>query len=379
MRPNAWVALAAAPGAVLSAMLGAVLGVPHAAHAQRPQFGPTIFWDAGLINTPAAFVAPLGGDLSFSFARMTLDSAKALPGIGKSAAYDFSASASLFGHAEVGISVFSGDLNGGLFAKGLVWDQTDGTYRTGMLHWLPSVALGIRNVGTERGLDRFGRTGQAGFNTSPTLYAVATRTVVLAAPEEGTRPRAQLSVSAGIGNGLFVEDGGLGKAYARSSTHGLFGGAQVQFATGRYSSLSLLAEHDAWDVNAGAQAEWRGLRASLYATELGAGSGTAGSVAYRKIVVALGWQTNASALLRGNRMDERIAEIGRQTGQLRADIAASEQRVRALDAQITALKSAEAAGLATERMNLERRLREEQDALKRLQELLKAREAQKKP
>ena len=371
MRPNACFALASA--------LGAVLGVPPAVHAQRPQFGPTIFWDAGLINTPAAFVAPLGGDLSFSFARMTLDSAKALPGIGKSAAYDFSASASLFGHAEVGISVFSGDLKGGLFAKGLVWDQTDGTYRTGMLHWLPSVALGIRNVGTERGLDRFGRTGQAGFNTSPTLYAVATRTVVLAAPEEGTRPRAQLSVSAGIGNGLFVEDGGLGKAYARSSTHGLFGGAQVQFATGRYSSLSLLAEHDAWDVNAGAQAEWRGLRASLYATELGAGSGTAGSVAYRKIVVALGWQTNASALLRGNRMDERIAEIGRQTGQLRADIAASEQRVRALDAQITALKSAEAAGLATERMNLERRLREEQDALKRLQELLKAREAQKKP
>ena len=259
--------------------VGLIALAASSAAAQRPQFGPTIFWDAGLINTPAAYVAPLGGDLSLNFARMALDSTKAAPGSGKAAAYDFSLSASVFGHAEIGISFFSADLKSGLFAKALLWDQTDGIYRTGLIHWIPSFALGIRNLGSEKGLDRLGRTAQAGFSTSPTLYAVATRTIVLAHGENGTRPRAQLSVNAGIGNGLFVEDGGLGKAYAKSAAHGLFGGTQLQFATGRSSSFSLLLEHDAWDVNAGAQVEWRGLRASLYATELGAGTGVQGSQA----------------------------------------------------------------------------------------------------
>jgi hypothetical protein len=53
--------------------------------------------------------------------------------------------------------------------------------------------------------------------------------------------------------------------------------------------------------------------------------------------------------------------------------------VKDLDARLKALQNAQVSGQATERLDLERRLREEQDALKRLQEILKAREAQRKP
>jgi hypothetical protein len=344
---------------------------------QRPQFAPTLSWDAGLINTPAAYVSPLGGDLSLSFSRVGLDSSKGPAALARPAGYDMSLSASAWGRAEVGISLFSADLKSGLFAKGLLWDQTDGIWRSGLMHWLPSIAVGVRNLGSQKELNRLTSTGLTQLNTAPTLYGVATRTFVLVAPAEGIRPRAQLAVSAGYGNGLFKDDGGLKKLYANSATGGVFGGAALQVAAGRFSTISLMAEHDAWDVNLGAQIEVRGLRASLYLLELGAGQGQPGSLAYQKFAVSLGWQTNLSALLRGNRMEQRTAQFAQQSAELRRQIEEGQGRVAALENQLKALLAAAGAGKQSEIEELRRQLREEQDAVRRLQELLKLREAKK--
>jgi hypothetical protein len=350
-------------------------------NAQRPQFAPTLFWDAGLINTPAAYVAPLTGDLALNYARLGLDSTKGGPGFAaKNTIYNVSASVSLYGRAEVGISVFSGDLKAGLFGKYLVWDQTDAIWRTGLLHWLPSVAVGVRNVGSQKQLDRVAETNTGtNFNTAPTFYGVMTRSFVIKPAEEGTRPKVQLALSAGYGNGLFKDDAGLGKSYAKSATGGAFGGAQLQFLTGKYSSISLLAEQDGWDVNAGAQLDIRGIRAAIYMTELGAGSGQRGSLAYSKVALSIGWQTNFSALIRGNRMEQLAERYDQRADELRKQIAAGEARVNAIEAQLKSLQAAAASSSSAERAELEARLREEQAALRRLQEQLKAAVPVKKP
>ncbi|MBI3568645.1 MAG: hypothetical protein HY084_10660 [Gemmatimonadetes bacterium] len=369
-----------AASAALGALGLALVAAPAA--AQRPQFSPTEMWESGLINVPAAWVPPLNGDFALNVARASLDSIRVPQGFAtnyKQPFYHVTASVAFKGRVEAGISFFSTDLANGLFAKALLWDQTDGIWRTGLLHWLPSVAVGVRNVGSESGLDRFGRTGNTGLNTNNTLYGVLTRTMVLGSAMEGPRPRTQLSLTAGMGNGLFSNDNGAGTAYSQSKTFGKFFGGDLQFATSRFSTLSLIAEHDAWDVNVGAQFEWRGVRAGLYVNEVNAGDPKPGTLSYRKVLLSLGWQTNVGALVRGNRMEQVTDEYRREAGDLQSAIAAGEQRVRTLEAQLKALQNSQEADAIAQRADLERRLREEQDAVKRLQELLKQRDAQKKP
>jgi hypothetical protein len=361
-----------------AAWLGAGLLAGAPLCAQEPHFAPTLFWDAGLINTPAAYVSPLGGDLSLNISRLSLDSAKT-PSFQQTASYAFSISASAWERAEFGVTVFGSKLRSGLFAKVVAWQQSDGIWRKGFLHWLPSIAFGVRNIGAENLLNRFGTENIPGLNTAPSLYGVATRTFVLGQGDAGARPASQLSFSAGYGGGLFSHDGGLKTLYAKSATGGAFGGAQLQFATGRFSSLSFMAEHDGWDVNAGAQLEVRGLRASLYLMELGAGQGQPGSAANQKVAFSLGWQTNIEALVRGDRMAARIQKIERDADALRKQIDAGEERVRALDAQLKSILATSASGQAAQIEDLKRQLQEERAAVARLQELLRQREAAKKP
>jgi hypothetical protein len=346
--------------------------------AQQPLFNPTLFWDAGLVNTPAAYVSPLPADFSLNFTRLSLDDSKSTS-FGKSAGYDFDVSVSAWSRADIGISLFGSSLKAGLFAKVLAWDQRDGIWRTGWRHWMPSIAFGVRNLGTETTLNRFGQENFSGVKTAPSFYGVATRTLVLKAGDEGARPAIQLGVSAGVGSGLFSNDGGLGYAYSNSKTGGIFGGAQLQFATGRYSSLSLVAEHDGWDINAGAQLEVRGLRASVYLMELDAGQGKTGSASFQKVAFSLGWQTNLLTLVRGNQMEARTLEYERAADALKQQIQAGEARVQALEAQLRSLQATTASGQSTAIDDLRRQLQEERDAVARLQELLKQRAAVKKP
>ena len=353
--------------------IAALGGAPAAASAQRPVYLPTLYWETGLIDTPTAWVSPLGGDLSFAGTRLAFDSTGST---GARPGYNGSLAASLWGRAEAGVSFFTSDLKAALFAKTLLWDQQDGEFRTGAAHWLPSIAVGVRNAGPTQGVDRFARPGTSITGTSPTVYAVATRTMVLAPPAPGrTLPRAQLGLSLGAGNGLFRENGGLGSAYARHATGGVFGGAKLDVAVGRFSTVSLLAEHNAWDLNVGAALELRGVRLGLALTELGAGAPLAelpGSVAYRKVALTVGWQTNARALFRGDRMRQAITATERAQAELRDAIAAGTARVEQLERQLRELTGRTAAERDTQKAELERLLQEELAALRRLQERLKA-------
>ena len=375
---------AAAPVVVLTL---ALLVLPGSLGAQRPTFGPTLFWESGLINAPAAYVAPLGGDVTVNYSRLSLDSASLPSGGSTGSNYNLSMMASLWGRAEVGLSIFSGDIKSGLFGKAMLWDQTKGIWRGGLLHWLPSVAVGVRNIGGETSLNRLALSGSARPTTAPTLYGVATRTMVLAdAPDEQqARPQAQLSLTAGYGTGLFKDDGGLGKLYASSATGGVFGGVSLDIATGGYSNVSLMVEHDAWAVNAGVRAEWRGIRVSIYQTEISATTpppvapGTFGTYASKKLAVAVGWEANVLTLIRGNGLERRTARLARQQDDLVRDAQLAQQRIDQIESQIKALQAVASEQKNAERAELERRLREEQAALKQLQETIKAREPVKKP
>jgi hypothetical protein len=352
---------------------GALL-VPAILTAQRPTFAPTVFWESGLINAPAAYIAPLSGDLSFSMIWMSnakgreAASSRRLDGN-----YNLSVGASLLGRAEVGISIFTSDLKNGLFGKVMLWDQTDGIWRKGTLHWLPSMAVGVRNLGTNKSLDRYTNTNTGGqFNTAPTFYGVATRSFVLSAGERADRPKSQLSVTGGWGNGLFSDDGGFGEAYG-SGTGGVFGGASLDFAAGRYSTVSLIAEHDAWTANFGVRADLTGVRlAAMYvgggkvnpATGIDLGSGG--------MTISIGWQTNVLALIRGNRLEATTQRMNAEQASLDQQVKVSQQRIDVLEGQIDAARAIATSEKAAERAELERRLKDEQEALKRLQEMVKA-------
>lgn len=356
-----------------AALLTAALTMPAA--AQRATFTPTLYWDSGLIDTPAAWVSPLGSDITFHVTRVQMDtSAKFGPRRTDPQSYNFSVGASLWGKAEVGLSIFTSNLKGGLFAKGILWDEMDGAFRKGLVHWMPSVAVGVRNVGNESQLDRWAEPETPGFKTSPTLYAVATKTFALVTPEEiGARAKTQLTLNLGVGNGLFVDEGSAGKAYAKNPTGGIFAGAKMDFATSRFSTLSLIAEHNGWDTNLGAVYDVRGLRIGAYLLEAGAGSPSATSWSYTKAAVSVGWQTNLLALVRGNRMEARVAEMARERDELMKEIRAGESRVQTLEQQLRRVEGATEADRRAQRELLEQKLREEQEALKRLQERLNAR------
>ena len=78
------------------------------------------------------------------------------------------------------------------------------------------------------------------------------------------------SVSLGYGSGIFHDDGGLGRNYNDKGTivKGLFLGARYAMRTSQNSNVTVLAENNGWDWNAGVVGNWRGLSLGVYGTEL---------------------------------------------------------------------------------------------------------------
>jgi hypothetical protein len=356
---------------VVTAMALALLA-PTSLAAQRPTYGPTLYWESGLIDIPAAWVAPLSGDVAFNLSRLGFDSTGA-GSTRNGPELNLSVATALWRRAEVGLSVFSTALDAAAFGKLLLWNQLDGEYLTGVVHWLPSVAIGARNLSSIKNLDRWSRTGNlpSSVSTAPSFYGVATRTMVLSRTVEN-RPRVQLGLTAGYGTGLFKEDGGLGYDYSHHKTDGVFGGAKLDVRTGRYANLALMAEANGWDFNIGALWEVRGLRAGVSLTELGAGSAQTSlrPVGYQKLNVQIGWQTNVFGLVRGNRLERQAAETERRSQELAREIAASEGRIATLEARLKSIEGQSAAAAASEREALERALRDEREALQRVRDRL---------
>ena len=391
-------------------MVGAVAGLVIALgalpatvlRAQQQEFPQTLYWGSGLIDIPVAWAPPLTGDFAVGYSgkRFRSDPVTTKLNYDDRLNSQLTFSAALFGRLEGGVAFFSSNPEYGFFVRGVLVREEDLANRGGLLSWLPAVAVGARNLGKYSHIDRFGVGYQLlpptpddpdaqhvpdslhlAFDTAPTLYAVATKSVSLNQLRESW-PDIGLSVTVGAGNGLFSDDGGLGSAYARNATGGLFYGASMDFAATPDLRFTLLAENNAWDFNVGAAAAYRGIRAGVYITELGSGSSgdAAASRAfynYRKVAFTLGWQSNVLALLRGDFLQKRADRLARERDQLVADIASRQRRVAALELELDRYEAQNLLELEQRRAAAETQLRNEREALRRLEDRLKRVEQQR--
>jgi len=142
------------------------------------------------------------------------------------------------------------------------------------------------------------------------------------------------------------------------------------------SSLTLLAENDGWDWNAGAVAEWRGVTVGVYGTELEAGRRQGDAEGfnvynYTKINFAVGYRGNVRDISHGVVLRSRITQMTREQQRLRYEIASRERRIHRLETQLTDARQGEVAQLERRRQQLEVDLQAERDAIKRASDRLK--------
>jgi hypothetical protein len=378
--------------------LGA-LASPLAAQQTYPQ---TLYWGAGLVDIPVAWVAPLSGDFALNYSVKTFekgDQTVTKINYNDQLNSQLTFSLSVFGRVEAGVAFYSSNPEYGFFGQALVLNEEQFRGRPG--GWfIPSIAFGVRGIGPYDQIDRFGigysllppNPGSPNyrhvadsiheeFDVTPTVYGVGTKSFSLADIRSGW-PDVNLSVSIGYGNGLFSDDGELGDAYAKNSTGGLFGGLKVDFTPTPNTVLSLMAENNAWDYNVGASLDWRGMRAGLYWTELGAGaarspSNTSSETAaralynYSKFAFTLGRQSNIFALLKGDFLRTRVTQLERQREALLAEIQTRQQRIAALELEINRYEAQNLLELEQRRAAAEAELRAEREALQRLEERLR--------
>ena len=151
---------------------------------------------------------------------------------------------------------------------------------------------------------------------------------------------------------------------------------------------SFLAENNAWDYNIGGVLNYRGIRGGIYLTEIGAGSAKSDTSSsqiaqrasrlynYSKVAFSLGWQSNIFALLKGNFLQNRAAELERARQALLAEIQARQQRIAALELEINRYEAQNLLELEQRRAQAEAELGAEREALKRLEDRLRRVETQ---
>ena len=388
--------ISSVPRSVRIALLATLAAVvlPRIANAQQT-YPQTTYWGAGLIDIPVAWVSPVTGDFSVNFSGKTFHGAKASPGLAVLDGLNTNGalSFSFFGRLETGLSIYSDNPEWGLFAQGLLLNEENFRVKSGLARWVPSVAVGMRNIGPYDHIDRFtvgynlfpgtpanpGKQHEAdslhqNFKTGNTVYGVATKSFALNELNPGWG-KTTLSFTFGYGNGLFKNDGGLGAAYAANSWNGAFGGVKVDLYPTKSSTLSFMAENNSWDYNLGASYEWHGLRAGAYWTELGGSradtiAAAAKEFGYSKFSFTLGWQNNVMALLRGHTLDRRVAQLERERQLLTGEITARQQRIASLELEINRYQAQNLLELEQRRAQAEQELRSEREALNRLEERL---------
>ena len=394
------------------------LAVPLAGAGAQASYPNTLYWGSGLVDIPVAWVASVPGDFSLNYAgkNFEVDPNAQKINYNKNINSQLTFSMSLFGRAEVGYAAYSGNPEWGFFGTALLLRQEDIGPRVGWASLLvPSVAIGVRNVGPYENIGRFGigydmlppqngspdmvhreDAAHREFNTANTVFGVATKDFSLADIRPNW-PDLNFGVSLGYGNGLFQDDGELGSLYSHHERAGLFWGVKGSFEPSPNMDLTLMFEDNSWDFNAGASLNYRGLRLGLYLTEIGAGSqkthvpgGTStqdsarAAIAgfaynYTKWAFTVGWQSNVFALLKGNFLQSRVSQLERQRQGLLAQINLRQQRIAELELEINRFEAQNLLELEQRRLTAEAELREERDRLRRLEEQLKRIEQQQTP
>jgi len=361
----------------------------------QTEFAPTLHWGSGLVDIPAAWVSPLSGDFALNWSAQGLQTSPSIPQYQSSLAATGSLQVSLFEHAELGMSVLSKDFEHGFYGQLLLLDQEK--FRGGKASFLPSIAVGMRNIGPYDHIDRltlgYEQTLSPGggsapsiatdslhqsFRTGNTVYGVATKSFNLT-DFKSTWPDVGVSLTLGYGNGLFSNHGSIPtRDYATDATGGLFYGIKTDFRPTTNTLVSFMAENNAWDFNVGTYVMYRGLRAGVAVTELGAGSpkfvpGDPASALYKytKLNFSLGWQSNFLALLHGNILENRVAELKKQRDTLLAQIGEHQQRIAQLQGEIHRYEAQNLLELEERRAQAQNELETETDALHRLEERLR--------
>ena len=377
-----------------AALAALLLMTPAGVHAQQQSYPQTLYWGSGLIDIPTAWVSPLSGDFALAMSGKTVKGSELSSGlgVGKGINSNFAVYTSILQHAEIGLSVYSDAPEWGFFGRGLLLNEEDFRGKPGVAGWIPSVAVGLENVGPYSHIDRFGLgyfltaptnanpnrdhavdSLHQGFSTAETVYGVATKSFSLSELDKAW-PNVGLSFSLGYGNGLFKDDGGLGAAYSHHSTGGVFGGIKMDVYPSPRSVLSFMVENNAWDYNLGAVLNWRGVQAGVYWTELGAGgvSDTAHTpYNYDKFAFSIGWQSNVFGLLRGHVLQDRVSQLEAEQKALVAEIDARQKRVQSLELEIDRYHAQNLLDVEQRRAQAEQELNSERDALKRLEERLR--------
>lgn len=274
------------PSAVVLASilgLGSLSGVAPlntSAEAQTPTMPSTLRYGSGLMDVPVSSVLPhlqVTGTLSGFFSqlgrRVQIDEAGAPSGYGPGRD-DFLADGAfavgLFDRAEAGLTLqsFGDDEEGGdiwgLFARVRLWEPVDqGVGLAVGARWIagPSFGDGVDYAPSRLGFPderlRTSYTGGGGIDTDFSPYVVAT--AFLRGWDGGRLPPNDMTLTFGLGRGMFSEGAEL-DFYSDGHANGWFMGAAWHVDTSPRSQLTLMAEHNGFDVNIGAHYDWQGMR-----------------------------------------------------------------------------------------------------------------------
>jgi hypothetical protein len=366
-----------------SLVLASAVAAQDAPTVTRTPYPATLQFGTGLINIPVAWVSSRNADMWLNTSAKTIEHYVNVDAMNWATKWNTNIAIDThwLGRFSAGVAAYSQNPEWGFFGQVMLLreEQFGGV--------VPSVAIGVRNLGPYDHSDRLliahdiqlqgveYEEEVAPFFTdlksTPTLYAVATK-------EFGAPAATSGSFSVGWGNGIFSDDGGLGDEYNMKGTlvEGLFLGGRVSFHPTLNTTLTVMAENDAWDWNAGALFDWRGITLGFYGTELEEGSrdpakcGLCRVYNYRKWNLSLGYAGNLIDISRGVILRTRVTELTREQYRLRAEIANRERRIRALEVALRRAQAGELADIARRREELERQIQEERDAIRRAEERL---------
>jgi hypothetical protein len=284
---------------------------------------------------------------------------------------------------DVGVSIYSNNPEWGFFGQVLAIKENE------FSDAMPAIAFGLRNlgpypheerflIGTDVTVDSTGHSHEftpsyfKKFNTVPTFYGVATKNFAI-----NESWLSGVGVTLGWGDGIFSQDGGLGAAYSKSGTiaRGLFLGVRTVSHPSPNTTVSILAENNGFDWNAGVVGGWRGLMLGLYASEIGKGSTPQASsfyiYNYTKFDFAVSYNGNFINVAHGQWLRTQMTEIQREQEVLKKEIAQHNQTIAKLEGEVATLQKAEFSNTDKQKQQLEQELEQEREAIKRANDRLK--------
>ena len=359
---------------------------------QPPAYPLTLRYGTGLVDIPVAWVSPNNGDIFFGFSGTNIPACGTPCDLSTSQKWNtnFSIETHWIQRFTIGFSLYSNNPEWGFYGQFLALTEKEGS-------WRPAIAIGFRNLGPYNHEDRLllghdvqidsggGASGYTpptydGFKTAPTFYGVVSKNWKVGANGEA-------GATVGYGNGIFSDDGGLGKSYNDKGqlVKGLFLGGRYGFRPNADWTFNFMVENNGWDWNAGAVIDWKGIFLGLYGSELeeGSMSPSKGSLYqvynYTKFNLNIGFSTNLFLASQGTVLRSQVGELKQQQAQLSAEIAEREKHISDLEAQLRKAQAGELAETSKKREQLDSQIQEEKEAINRAEERLQQLQGAQKP